>query len=117
VKDNRAVLIDDRRRLLVVLAVTAAYFVSELAGGYYANSLALLTDAIHMLTDIAALCLSSSPVDFVASEDRRQNLRIPARGNSGRPNQWPAPVAAVAFIWLEAGQTANAIHRQCMDLP
>jgi cobalt-zinc-cadmium efflux system protein len=58
VEDNRAVLIDDRRRLLVVLAVTAAYFVSELVGGYYANSLALLTDAIHMLTDIAALCLS-----------------------------------------------------------
>jgi cobalt-zinc-cadmium efflux system protein len=52
------VLINDRRRLRVVLAVTAGYFVTELAGGLYANSLALLTDAVHMLTDIAALCLS-----------------------------------------------------------
>ena len=27
-------------------------------GGYYANSLALMTDAVHVLTDIAALALS-----------------------------------------------------------
>src|SRR5512137_779984 len=51
------VLISDRRRLRIVLAVTVAYLVTELAGGLYANSLALLTDAVHMLTDIAALCL------------------------------------------------------------
>lgn len=56
-KHVQAVLIADRRRLRVVLAVTVAYFISELVGGWYANSLALLTDAVHMLTDIAALCL------------------------------------------------------------
>jgi cobalt-zinc-cadmium efflux system protein len=33
------------------------YFAAELAGGWFANSLALLSDAVHMLTDIAALCL------------------------------------------------------------
>ena len=53
-----AVLAGDRRRLAVVLAVTVVYFATELIGGFYANSLALLTDAVHMLTDIAALCLS-----------------------------------------------------------
>lgn len=47
----------DRRRLVVVLIVTSIYFVCELAGGYWAGSLALLSDAVHMLTDIAALCL------------------------------------------------------------
>jgi len=51
------VLISDRRRLRVVLAVTVVYFLTEFAGGIFSNSLALLTDAIHMLTDIAALCL------------------------------------------------------------
>lgn len=49
---------DDRRRLYAVLLITSLYFATELAGGFYANSLALLTDALHMLTDIAALCLS-----------------------------------------------------------
>ena len=48
---------DERRRLRLVLIITFVYFVTELAGGFYANSLALLTDAVHMLTDIAALCL------------------------------------------------------------
>ena len=55
--DAHATLATDRRRLGVVLAVTVIYFVAELIGGLYANSLALLTDAVHMLTDVAALCL------------------------------------------------------------
>ncbi|HVA39738.1 MAG TPA: cation diffusion facilitator family transporter [Candidatus Binataceae bacterium] len=48
----------DRKRLLTVLAVTALYCGAELIGGYYANSLALISDAVHLLTDIAALLLA-----------------------------------------------------------
>src|SRR5580693_9467451 len=48
----------DQRRLLIVLGVASAYLLTELVGGYLTGSLALLTDAVHMLTDIAALCLS-----------------------------------------------------------
>jgi cobalt-zinc-cadmium efflux system protein len=48
----------DARRLRVVLIVTAAYFVTELIGGYYTNSLALFSDAVHLLTDLAAIVLS-----------------------------------------------------------
>ncbi len=48
----------DRRRLFIVLGVTSAFFVVELVGGYLAGSLALMTDAVHLLTDIAALCIS-----------------------------------------------------------
>ena len=47
----------DQRRLLVVLGVTSIYFLTELVGGYLTGSLALLSDAVHILTDIAALCL------------------------------------------------------------
>src|SRR5271167_4876755 len=47
----------DQRRLLIVLGVTSAYLVTELVGGYLTGSLALLSDAVHLLTDIAALCL------------------------------------------------------------
>src|SRR5208337_4794579 len=59
-KDNRgphATANSDQRRLLIVLGVTSVYFLTELAGGYLTGSLALLSDAVHMLTDIAALCL------------------------------------------------------------
>jgi len=47
----------DQRRLLIVLGVASAYLLTELVGGYVTGSLALLSDAVHMLTDIAALCL------------------------------------------------------------
>ena len=56
--ESNAAFQSDRRRLLVVLVVTAIYFVTELVGGYVAGSLALLSDAVHMLTDVAALVLS-----------------------------------------------------------
>lgn len=46
------------RRLRGALAVTALFLVVEVVGGLLANSLALLADAGHMLTDVAALGLS-----------------------------------------------------------
>lgn len=46
------------RRLKWVLAITAVFMVAEFVGGLIANSLALLADAGHMLTDVAALGLS-----------------------------------------------------------
>src|ERR1700687_3154476 len=57
VHESQASIQDDQRRLWLVLVVTTLYFLTELAGGYLAGSLALLSDAVHMLTDIAALCL------------------------------------------------------------
>ncbi len=44
--------------LFWALAITALWFVIELVAGFYTNSLALLADAAHMLTDLAALGLS-----------------------------------------------------------
>jgi cobalt-zinc-cadmium efflux system protein len=52
------IALSDRRRLLIVLAIAAVYCVTELVAGYLTNSLALLSDAVHMLTDVAAICLS-----------------------------------------------------------
>lgn len=45
-------------RLRIALAVTAIYMVAEAVGGWLTNSLALLADAGHMLTDVAALSLT-----------------------------------------------------------
>ncbi len=47
-----------KQRLSIVLAITAAFMLVEFAGGLLANSLALMADAAHMLTDVAALGLS-----------------------------------------------------------
>jgi len=48
----------DGRALRRVLLLTAAFMVVELVGGLVANSLALLADAGHMLTDVGALGLA-----------------------------------------------------------
>ena len=53
-----------RRRLFVVLVLTALYMLAEAAGGWWTGSLALLADAGHMLTDVAALGLALTAVWF-----------------------------------------------------
>ena len=46
------------RRLVISLVITLAFVVIEAIAGLMANSLALLTDAAHNVTDILALALS-----------------------------------------------------------
>lgn len=52
------------RRLRLALVLTALFFVAEVVGGFVSNSLALLADAGHMLTDVGALSLSLFVVWF-----------------------------------------------------
>lgn len=47
-----------RRALAIVLALTLAYTAVEVIGGLLTNSLALLADAAHMLTDVGGLALA-----------------------------------------------------------
>lgn len=45
-------------RLLIVLGLSTTYLIIEVVGGLLTNSLALLADAGHMLTDVGAIALS-----------------------------------------------------------
>jgi cobalt-zinc-cadmium efflux system protein len=62
----------DARRLKIGLALIVAFMVGEVIAGILADSLALLSDAAHMLTDAGALLLSLIVLRLV---------RRPARGN------------------------------------
>jgi cobalt-zinc-cadmium efflux system protein len=48
----------NRRRLVITLVLVGGYMIAEVIGGLVSNSLALLADAGHMLSDVAALALS-----------------------------------------------------------
>ncbi len=48
----------NRKALRVAIFVTASVMILEVVGGFLSNSLALLSDAGHMLTDLLALLLS-----------------------------------------------------------
>lgn len=55
-----------RRRLSLVLLLTALYMVVEALAGWWTGSLALLADAGHMLADVAALALALVAVWFAS---------------------------------------------------
>lgn len=48
----------NRKRLAITLVLSGGYMLAEAIGGYLTNSLALLADAGHMLSDVTALALS-----------------------------------------------------------
>ncbi|MEJ5375481.1 MAG: cation diffusion facilitator family transporter [bacterium] len=56
----------NRRALLIAMSVTLGIMLLEAVGGFLANSLALLSDAGHMLTDVLALGLSLVALQFAA---------------------------------------------------
>lgn len=51
-------------RLKIALGLTSVYMFAEAIGGWLVNSLALLADAGHMLTDVAALSLTLAAIWF-----------------------------------------------------
>src|SRR2546427_10232360 len=52
--------------LKAALFITAIFLVTEFVGAIYTNSLALLADAGHMLTDVVALSLSLFAMRFAS---------------------------------------------------
>lgn len=63
---------DNRRSLTLVLVLVAVYMVAEIIGGLLTNSLALLADAGHMFSDVAALGLALFAMWFAARPAPRQ---------------------------------------------
>ena len=49
---------DKRCRLMSMFALTSTYFVVELVVGHLTNSMALIADSFHMLSDVAALIIA-----------------------------------------------------------
>jgi len=94
------------------LAATALLCVAELVGGWLTNSLALMSDAVHMLGDVAALGLSLFAI-WVCSRPASQTktfgyyrAEILAALVNGIALSFVVPwlavalYAAVALVWL-----------------
>jgi len=63
---HEEVLVSSRKGLLIALSITTLMMIIEVIGGILTNSLALLSDAGHMLTDSLALGLSLFALNFAA---------------------------------------------------
>src|SRR5512145_1878786 len=61
------------RGFFVAIALTAVTLIAEVAGGFWTNSLALLSDAAHVFMDLFALVLSLAAIRLARfpATDRR----------------------------------------------
>ena len=57
---------DFKKSLQLALIITALFFIVELAGGLISGSLALVSDAGHMFSDVLALLLSLGAITIAA---------------------------------------------------
>lgn len=96
----------DRRWLLAAFAVILAFMVGEVVAGLLAHSLALLTDAGHMVTDAAALLVA------VAASKIAQR---PARGaytyGFARVDALSGQANGITLLLLAVWFTVEAIRR------
>jgi len=95
-----------RRALIVALALTGGFAVVEGIGGWMAGSLALLSDAGHMITDAAALGLA-----LFADAVSRRPASSRASYGYGRAEVLAAFVNAIAMLAVVALIGIEAIRR------
>lgn len=71
--DHSHVNTSNPKRLVIALALTGTFLVAEVAGGIVFGSLALLSDAAHMFTDVVALAIAllAIRIGVRAADDRR----------------------------------------------
>ena len=127
----------DRGRLLITLALSVGTLIAEAVGGWVTHSLALLSDAGHMLTDVSAIVLSMLALWFAARPaDAKKSfgyyrLEILAALTNGVALiaisiliAWeaierlrnPVPVQVGPMIWVAAGGfVANGLGAQLLS--
>ena len=96
----------DRRWLTVALALIAGFMVVEVVAGLLAGSLALLSDAAHMLTDAAAIGLA-----LVAARLAARPPRAPSPSASAAPRSSRAQINGAALLVLAGVIAFEAVGR------
>jgi cobalt-zinc-cadmium efflux system protein len=98
-------------RLKLALVITVVYFAAEVIGGFLTNSLALLSDAGHMFSDIAALGIS-----LFAFQMARRPATVTRTYGYHRLEILAALVNGL-LLWLIVGVIFNAAYNRFYDPP
>lgn len=98
---------ETRWRLFGAFAMTSLFMLVEVVGGLMANSLALLADAGHMLTDAGALALAL----MVAWWNARQSGNPDRHARFRRREAWAAIVNATVLLVVCAAIISEAVAR------
>ncbi|KAI8575653.1 hypothetical protein K450DRAFT_260866 [Umbelopsis ramanniana AG] len=81
-------------RLLFATVVALLFFVTELVAGYFANSLALMSDAFHLLSDVASFAVALAAIYFAEKPATRRHSYGFHRA------EVIAALASVLTIWI-----------------
>jgi zinc transporter 2 len=86
-----------QRKLLFALAVAFLFMLVEIAGGIWAHSLAIITDAAHLLSDVSGFAVSAAAAFYAAKRSHSHYSygyhRIEVLG----------ALASVLSVWLVTG--------------
>jgi len=104
--DHGAVASDAHGALTLALVLTGGFAVVEAVAGWWSGSLALLSDAGHMLTDAAALGLALFALRYA-----RKPPTMRASYGHGRAEVLAAFVNAIAMLAIVAAIVVEAVHR------
>ena len=80
----------NRKRLAVAFSITATILVAEVVGAILTNSLALLVDAAHMLTDAGGLATALIAANLARRPATAKRTWGFARSRAVRPRAAPA---------------------------
>ncbi|XP_070534674.1 proton-coupled zinc antiporter SLC30A2-like isoform X2 [Ptychodera flava] len=95
-----------RRKLIMASVLCLAFMVGEVIGGYFSGSLAIMTDAAHMLTDFASFLISLFSL-WVASRPPTKRMNF-----GWHRAEILGALVSVILIWLVTGVLVYlAIHR------
>jgi cobalt-zinc-cadmium efflux system protein len=103
---------DARGALTLALCMTAGYAAVEAVAGWWSGSLALLSDAGHMLTDAASLGLALFAQYYAARPPSER-----ASYGHGRAEELAAFVNAIAMLAIVVAIVAEAVHRLLAPQP
>lgn len=88
---------EDARKLRKAIMVSIALMMIEIVGGYLANSLAIITDAMHLLSDVGGFALSLLALHFMSMKATTSySFGFHQAGALGG-------LMSVLIVWLMAG--------------
>ena len=95
------------RRLVIALAILGSFTLVEAVGGYFSNSIALLAEAAHMLTDSASLFLAIVAIR-VGRRPAHRDTR-PVRHSTDPGSRRVREDLLVVYLWTK--QNAAVLRR------
>lgn len=86
-----------RRKLVIASVLCVVFMIGEIIGGWMSNSLAIATDAAHLLTDFASFMISLFAI-YMASKPRSQRMSF-----GWHRAEVLGAVVSVLMIWVVTG--------------